>query len=61
MARQAIERGTGARALRSIFERLMLDVMYRVPSDKTITGVTLTEAAVLGKGKPKITRRSKKA
>ena len=61
MAKQAIERGTGARALRSIFERLMLDVMYQVPSDKSITGVTLTEAAVLGKGKPKIARRSKKS
>ena len=56
MAKQAIERGTGARALRSIFERIMLDIMYLAPSDKSITGVTLTEAAVLGKGKPKITR-----
>ncbi len=56
MARQAIERGTGARALRGIFERLMLDIMYEVPSDKSITGVTLTEACVLGKGKPEICR-----
>ena len=60
MAKQAIERGTGARALRSIFERLMLDIMYQVPSDKSITTVTLTEAAVLGKGKPKITRSERK-
>lgn len=60
MAKQAIERGTGARALRSIFERLMLDIMYQVPGDKSITGVTLTEAAVLGKGKPKLTHREKK-
>lgn len=56
MARQAIERGTGARALRGIFERIMLDIMYEVPSDKSITGVTLTEACVLGKGKPEICR-----
>ena len=56
MARQAIERGTGARALRGIFERLMLDIMYEVPSDKSITGVTLTEACVLGKDKPEICR-----
>lgn len=56
MAKQAIERGTGARALRGIFERLMLDVMYKVPSDKTITGVTLTKDAVLGKGEPLMTR-----
>ena len=59
MAAQAIERGTGARALRSIFERLMLDIMYEVPSDKSITEVTITEAAVLGKGKPKLTRGKK--
>ena len=56
MARQAIERGTGARALRGIFERLMLDIMYEVPSDKSITTVTVTEDCVLGKGKPEITR-----
>ena len=57
MAKQAIERGTGARALRSIFENLMLDIMYIAPSDKSIESVTLTEATVLGKGKPKITHR----
>lgn len=62
MARQAIERGTGARALRGIFERLMLDIMYKVPSDKTIDTVILTEEAVLGKGEPKIKhKKSKKA
>ena len=57
MAKQAIERGTGARALRGIFERLMLDVMYEVPGDKTIDKVTITEDVVLGKGTPRITRR----
>lgn len=56
MARQAIERGTGARALRGIFERIMLDIMYEVPSDKSITTVTVTEACVLGKGAPEISR-----
>ena len=57
MAKQAIERGTGARALRGIFENLMLDVMYKVPSDKTIDTVTITEDAVLGKAEPKIKHR----
>ncbi len=61
MARQAIERGTGARALRGIFERIMLDIMYSVPSDKTIASVTLTEDVVLGKAKPKLTHRKPKA
>ena len=57
MAKQAIERGTGARALRGIFENLMLDVMYKVPSDKTIETVTITEDVVLGKAEPKIKHR----
>ncbi len=57
MARLAIERGTGARALRGIFENLMLDVMYRVPSDKTIETVTITEDVVLGKSEPRIKHR----
>ncbi len=61
MARQAIERGTGARALRSLFERMMLDIMYRVPSDKSISTVTVTEDVVLGKAEPKLTHRKPKA
>ena len=61
MAKQAIERGTGARALRGIFENLMLDVMYKVPSDKTIDTVTITEDVVLGKAEPKIKRRKASA
>ena len=60
MARQAIERGTGARALRGIFERIMLDVMYKVPSDKTIDTVTITEEVVAGKAEPKIKHRKPK-
>ncbi len=60
MARQAVERGTGARALRSIFERLMLDVMYTAPSDPTIESVTITEDVVLGKGEAVVKRRAKK-
>ncbi len=60
MARQAIERGTGARALRGIFERMMLDIMYTVPSDKTISTVTITEDVVLGKDKPKLSHRKPK-
>ncbi len=59
MAKQAIERGTGARALRGMFERIMLDVMYEAPSDKSIDKVTITEEVVLGKGKPRISRRKK--
>lgn len=62
MAKQAIERGTGARALRGIFERLMLDIMFKVPSDKSIRSVTLTAECVEGRGEPVIGRtKTKKA
>ncbi len=60
MAKLAIDHGTGARALRSIIERIMLDVMYEVPSDKSIRSVTITEDTVLVKDKPVI-KRSKAA
>ncbi len=48
IARQAIKRNTGARGLRSITERLLLDVMYDLPSDDTIQSVTVTKEAVAG-------------
>ena len=57
LAEQAIERGTGARALRSILENLMLDVMYTVPSDETIESVTITRAAVEGTRPPVIKKK----
>ena len=46
LAREALKRGTGARALRSIFERIMLDLMYEIPSRKDVTGVTINRAVV---------------
>ncbi len=52
LAQQAIERGTGARALRSILENLMLDIMYDVPSNKNIESVTITKASVIGTKPP---------
>ncbi len=48
MAKEAVTRGTGARGLRSIFERIMLDVMYDVPSRLDIRGVTINEGVVKG-------------
>ena len=56
MAEEAVRRGTGARALRSIFERLMLDVMYHIPSRDDIESVTLNRAVVLG-DKPPVMRK----
>ena len=48
MAKEAIKRGTGARALRAIFERLMLDVMFECPSRKGESQVAITKAMVEG-------------
>ena len=48
MSKEAVSRGTGARGLRSIFERIMLDVMYDVPSRMDVRGVTINEGVVKG-------------
>ncbi len=57
MAREAIKRGTGARALRSILERIMLDVMYDVPSRRDVRSITLTEAVVKGERQPLLRKK----
>ena len=57
LAAQAIKKGTGARALRSLLEKLMLDVMFDVPTDGDIVGIKITRPVVLGETKP--IRRSK--
>src|SRR5205823_6128705 len=48
LASQSIKKGTGARALRSLLERLMLDVMYDVPGSEDILHVTITKQVVTG-------------
>ncbi|MFD0895944.1 ATP-dependent Clp protease ATP-binding subunit ClpX [Luteolibacter ambystomatis] len=57
LAEEAVRRGTGARALRSIFERLMLDVMFDVPSRGDIEAVTINRPVVQGERSPLIRRR----
>ncbi|MCR5486396.1 MAG: ATP-dependent Clp protease ATP-binding subunit ClpX [Lachnospiraceae bacterium] len=57
VADQAIARKTGARGLRSIMEKTLMDVMYEVPSDEDITEVVITKAAVEKKGNPLVARR----
>ena len=54
IAEKALEKDTGARALRSIIEEFMLDIMYEIPKDDNIGTVTITRAYVEGKGGPKI-------
>jgi len=61
LAAQAIKKGTGARALRSLLEKLMLDVMYDVPTNEDILAVTITRPAVLGESKPILRRKTDQA
>jgi len=57
LAEEAVRRGTGARALRSIFERMMLDVMFDIPSREDIESVTINRQVVLGERPPNIRRK----
>ncbi len=52
IAQKAEERKTGARGLRSIMENIMMDLMYRIPSDDTIEKCVITKAVVEGTGEP---------
>jgi ATP-dependent Clp protease ATP-binding subunit ClpX len=61
LAAQAHKKGTGARALRSIIEKLMLDLMYEVPSRDDIAAITITAAAVRGEAPALLRRKSDKA
>ncbi|MBR6377209.1 MAG: ATP-dependent Clp protease ATP-binding subunit ClpX, partial [Oscillospiraceae bacterium] len=55
-AELAVQRKIGARGLRAVMEGILTPVMYEIPSDKTITKVTVTEEAVRGAGKPLLLR-----
>ncbi len=57
LAKEALKRGTGARGLRSIFEKLMLDIMFDIPSRNDVRSVTITEAVVKGERGPVIRKR----
>ena len=58
IAKKAMEKGTGARALRSIIEEFMLDIMYEVPKDNNIGKVIITKDYIEKNGSPKIEFRS---
>ena len=55
VARKSLERKTGARGLRSIMEKSLMDLMYRTPSDDTIRKCIITKEVVEGTGEPEIT------
>ena len=59
IARKAMERKTGARGLRSILERILLETMYDLPSEKEVTKVVVDAAVVAGESKPYLIYESK--
>src|ERR1700756_1578939 len=61
LAAQALKKGTGARALRGLLERMMLDVMYDVPSADDVLSVKITRPVVLGESKPILRRKQDQA
>ncbi len=61
IAEKAMEKKTGARALRAILEEYMLDIMYEIPKDDNIGRVTITRDYLEKKGGPKIELRGQLA
>ena len=59
IAEKALQRGTGARGLRSIMEKTMMDVMYEIPSDETIVSCVITKDSVEGTAPPRLTHGEK--
>ncbi len=57
IARQAVEKDTGARALRAIIEEFMLDIMYEIPKDDSIGEVIITKDYITKTGGPRILLR----
>ncbi len=58
IADKAIARKIGARGLRAVMEGLLMNVMYDIPSDRTIDRVTITEGCVEGTEQPKLSHRT---
>ena len=61
VAETSLKRKTGARGLRAIMENIMMDIMYKAPSDDTLKACRITEDAVKGIGKPECERISLKS
>ncbi len=61
IAREAIKRKTGARGLRAILEKAMLDVMYDLPSKQDVKECVISEDVILNKAEPILIYENKKA
>ncbi|MBQ0013946.1 MAG: ATP-dependent Clp protease ATP-binding subunit ClpX [Clostridia bacterium] len=60
IAKETLEKKTGARGLRGVMERVLQPVMFESPSDFKIEKIVITKAAVLGEEEPKIVRNANK-
>jgi ATP-dependent Clp protease ATP-binding subunit ClpX len=60
LAEAAIKKGTGARALRSLLEKLMLNLMYDIPGRNDVAEVTINRAVVTGQREPLIRKKQSK-
>ena len=60
LAAAAVKKGTGARALRSLLEKIMLDVMYEAPDRDDLSGVTINRSVVEGRRSAMVRRRQEK-
>ncbi|MDP4133343.1 MAG: ATP-dependent Clp protease ATP-binding subunit ClpX [Bacillota bacterium] len=60
IAQKAIDRGTGARGLRSIIEKIMSEIMFEMPSDHTIEKIVINKACVTDDAQPEIIRNSER-
>ena len=56
VAEKSLERKTGARGLRAVLEKALMDVMYKAPSDGTIRQCRITKEVIDGSGEPEIIR-----
>lgn len=60
IAKNSYERKTGARGLRAIMENAMMDVMYELPSEESVTSCRITEDVISGKGEPELEYKKEK-
>ena len=58
IAEKAFDRKTGARGLRSIMEQILMDVMYEIPSDETISECIITKGVVDGTEAPVVVHKT---
>ena len=61
IAKEAYERKTGARGIRSIMEKVMTKVMFEIPSDDSIAECHITKDSILGLSEPVVVRKGETA